>query len=72
MKTLFIFLLVCLLLVFVSCSKSNPVLNIEGGQVAGVETPTNGVTSYKGIPFAAPPVGELRWKEPQPVVPWQG
>lgn len=51
---------------------SNPVLTIEGGQVKGVETPTKGVIVYKGIPFAAPPVGKLRWREPQPVVPWKG
>lgn len=27
---------------------------------------------YKGVPFAAPPVGQLRWREPQPVSPWRG
>ena len=56
----------------VSCSQKNPVLEIEGGKVQGVESSTPGVMVYKGIPFAAPPVGDLRWKEPQPVVPWEG
>ena len=30
------------------------------------------ITAFKGIPFAAPPVGENRWRAPQPVVPWEG
>ena len=41
------------------------------GQVSGVELDGD-VTVFRGIPFAAPPVGDLRWKAPQPPIPWQG
>lgn len=55
-----------------ACTEKNPVLTVEGGQIQGVETEVSGIIAYKGIPFAAPPVGDLRWKEPQPVIPWEG
>jgi len=70
MKRIFFFALAAFVLA--ACAPGNPVLTIEGGQVQGVVTETPGVTVYRGIPFAAPPVGDLRWKEPQPVVPWEG
>lgn len=74
MKNQFLFILVILAFAIASCNESdpNPVLTIEGGQIQGIETETEGIIAYKGIPFAAPPVGELRWQEPQPVVPWEG
>jgi para-nitrobenzyl esterase len=44
----------------------------DAGVVAGIKSADGKVTIFKGIPFAAPPVGSLRWKEPQPVAPWKG
>ena len=43
---------------------------VTGGRVAGVAA--DNVVSFKGIPFAAPPVGRLRWRSPQPVNSWPG
>ena len=43
---------------------------VTGGQLEG--TVVDGVAAFKGIPFAAPPIGKLRWKAPQPVHAWQG
>ena len=45
-------------------------VDVTGGKVAGATQ--GGLMVFKGIPFAAPPVGKLRWAEPAPVVPWQG
>lgn len=45
-------------------------IQVTGGSISG--TTENGVQTFKGIPFAAPPVGDLRWKPPHPVLPWDG
>jgi para-nitrobenzyl esterase len=45
-------------------------IEVEGGLVQGV--PEDGLTVYKSIPFAAPPLGPLRWRAPQPAPEWSG
>ncbi len=49
---------------------AGPVARTESGQARG--SVEDGVASWKGIPFAAPPVGALRWRAPQPAAKWQG
>ena len=44
--------------------------SVTGGSVVGEVT--DDLSVFRGVPFAAPPVGELRWKAPQPVPPWSG
>ena len=46
------------------------VVKVDTGELQGVVD--DGVVSYKGIPFAAPPVGDLRWRPPQPAARWTG
>lgn len=46
--------------------------NVEGGRIRGIMGNNPIYTVFKGVPYAAPPVGDLRWKAPQPVIPWEG
>jgi para-nitrobenzyl esterase len=62
-------LLACLPVMAAGGPKPGPV-QVDGGQVEGESV--GSVTVYKAIPFAAPPVGELRWRAPGPVAPWRG
>ena len=45
-------------------------VRVDDGLVQG--TSEDGLTVYEGIPFAAPPVGDLRWRAPQPAAKWEG
>ena len=50
---------------------ADPIVNISTGQLRGSLT-SNGEAVFKNIPFAQPPVGNLRWREPQPAKAWTG
>ncbi len=47
-------------------------LKLPAGAIRGVPRDPQGVLAFKGIPYAAPPVGELRWRPPQDAAPWKG
>jgi para-nitrobenzyl esterase len=51
-------------------SKNDAVVTIKSGKLQGIFE--DGLYVFKGIPFAAPPVGELRWMPPRPVKTWTG
>ena len=68
MKTLCIAALLCSCL-WLKAATPAPV-RVEGGLLEGVAD--GDLTVYKGIPFAAPPVGDLRWRAPQPAPKWEG
>jgi para-nitrobenzyl esterase len=62
--------LTCGVLLAASPAAVPDIVRVDNGRVKGVVN--NGVTAFKGIPFAAPPVGPLRWKAPQPPSRWKG
>jgi para-nitrobenzyl esterase len=50
--------------------QSAPVVNTNSGDIQGALE--NNILIFKGVPYARPPVGDLRWRAPQPATPWQG
>src|ERR1700757_3836808 len=55
-----------------SALAQNPQVTTSNGILEGTFNATTKINSYKGIPFALPPVGDLRWKAPQPPANWGG
>src|SRR5207249_10512159 len=61
-----------LLMPFAGATFADDQVKTTSGIVEGVRAASPAVRAFRGIPFAAPPIGELRWKAPQPVRPWKG
>jgi para-nitrobenzyl esterase len=72
MKKLVILLLTAVSFLPDSMAQNGPQAKVKNGTLEGVTNDKTGIRMYKGVPFGAPPVGDLRWKEPQPVKNWQG
>ena len=65
-------ILILLSLLLAACHQPDGVVNVTGGRIQGFPSDKADVTVFKGVRYAAAPVGELRWKAPQPVEPWEG
>jgi len=77
-KLIFRYLLISsAILIFLSTSLQaqqllDPTVRTTYGMIKGSVNDKSNVLTFKGIPYAAPPLGDLRWKEPQLVTPWNG
>ena len=76
MNRILIFLLISFLFACNSVKKTENIdvnsVKTQAGLISGKTSDDQSVKIFMGIPFAAPPVGDLRWKAPQPVTPWEG
>ncbi len=59
-----------LILLVCPVAVADQIIQVDGGKISG--TINDDIRSFKGIPYAAPPIGDLRWQQPQPVVAWEG
>jgi hypothetical protein len=70
MRSLFSVTAICALAVLPALAADR--VKTANGIVESTAAPKEGVRSFKGIPFAQPPVGDLRWREPRPAANWSG
>jgi len=70
MRKIVLALVLCQASAWASFAGAQDIVSIDTGRIQG--STEAGVIAFKGIPFAAPPVGELRWRPPQPVAKWSG
>ncbi|MGB1867827.1 MAG: carboxylesterase family protein, partial [Porticoccaceae bacterium] len=52
-------------------ASSNSLVSLDTGDIIGYQN-SLGVSVWRGVPFAQPPVGDLRWRAPRPALPWEG
>ncbi len=76
MKRIFFLLLTTIILMYEVMAQGNNAFAVQttiaNGIIEGNYNTHSGIQTYFGVPFAKPPVGNLRWKAPQPVDKWQG
>lgn len=71
-KPIFFLMALSLLLTQAVAARAADQVKISSGTLQGFTVPHSNIRAFLGIPFAAPPVGRLRWRAPQPVKPWKG
>ena len=58
--------------IHVFAQKDKTIVTKDAGTVLGILNKETGIYIYKGVPFAKPPIGDLRWTAPQPAEHWSG